>query len=51
MRRKTFTQLLLPALGYMVMGNLLASVMTISLASFARFKAVTGVAALLAAVI
>ena len=51
MQRKTFVQLLLPALGYMLMGNLMATVMTISLASFALNRAVLIIASIFAAAI
>ncbi|MDR0221990.1 MAG: hypothetical protein LBI38_00410 [Oscillospiraceae bacterium] len=51
MRRKSFAQLFMPALGYMIMGNLLATIMTLSLASFAQVRAIMGVAAVFAAVI
>jgi len=46
--RKSFTGLLLPALGYMVMGNLMATVMSFSLYSFAANQMIMGIAVLFA---
>jgi len=51
MQRKKFTQLLLPALGYMIMGNLLALVMTFSLAPFRGETVIVGMTMLFAAAI
>jgi len=45
---KKFTQLLLAGLGYMLMGNLLATVMTISLAAFGGSAVIMGLATLFA---
>ena len=42
--RKKFPQLLLPALGYMVMGNLLSTIMTVSLAPFRGETLIAGLA-------
>ena len=46
--RKSFIKLLPPALGYMVMGNLLATIMSISLAPFSTETAIMGLAVLFA---
>jgi hypothetical protein len=45
--RKPFLKLLLPGLGYMFMGNLLSTVMTISLAMFRTEILITGLSVLL----
>jgi hypothetical protein len=49
--RKSFLQLLLPALGYTVMGNILALVMSMSLSVFANETPIIAVAVLFAAAI
>jgi len=46
--KKTLVQLLLPALGYMVMGNLLSTVMSVSLAPFRGENLIMGMAVLFA---
>jgi hypothetical protein len=51
MQRNTFLKLFLPGLGYMVMGNFLAAIMTFSLYSFMGAAAVQGMAVLFAAAI
>jgi len=48
MRRKTFLQLLPSALGYMVMGNLLAAIMTFSMAIFIAHQLAVVLAAIFA---
>ncbi|MCL2634021.1 MAG: hypothetical protein FWD34_05840 [Oscillospiraceae bacterium] len=50
-KRKSFLKLLLLGIGYMVMGNLMATIMMISLGGFAMSVAIMSMAALFAAVI
>lgn len=43
MQRKPFWKLLLTGIGYMVLGNVMSTVMTVALSKFANVAFVTGI--------